>query len=79
MKLIARTWRGLYVQTSQGALYYVPTDGTTGYPVDYVEIEARSLRRRALELRQEGRRLRAKRYRRAARRLERLAAQAPAA
>jgi hypothetical protein len=75
MRFIARALRGLYFWHPQHGLYYCPADGTPGYPVAYVGIEARSLRERAAELRasqQIGRARLARRLDRAAAALEEL-------
>ncbi|MBL8798734.1 MAG: hypothetical protein JNM56_32880 [Planctomycetia bacterium] len=69
MRFVAKALRGLYVWHPRHGLYYCPADGTPGYPVAYIAIEARSLRERAAELRA-GQRLDRHRL---ARRLERAA------
>lgn len=51
MRYLARSLKGLYVLHPAHGVYYVPADGTPGYPVAYIGIEARSLRERAAELR----------------------------
>ncbi|MBL8796687.1 MAG: hypothetical protein JNM56_22485 [Planctomycetia bacterium] len=72
MRFIARTVRGLYVQAAAGMAFYVPQDGTPGYPVSYLAIEARSQRERAAEYRADGNHLMARRLRKAAKALEAL-------
>jgi len=74
MRFIAKTVRGYYVQTFQAEVYYVPADGTVGYPVCYLAIEARSQRERAAEYRAEGNRIMARRLLKAAKALENAAA-----
>lgn len=72
MQFIALSIRGLYVWHPQHGLYWCPSDHSAGYPVAYIGIEARSLRNRAAELREDGKRRLARRLGRAAAALEAL-------
>jgi len=79
MRFVARTVRGLYVQAAAGTVFYVPQDGTPGYPVAYLSIEARSQRERAAAFKADGNRLMARRLIKAAKALESLLRSEPVA
>ena len=72
MRYLAKTVRGHYVQAAAWTVYYVPADGSHGYPVAYLAIEARSQRERAAEYRADGNRIMARRLLKAAKALEAL-------
>jgi hypothetical protein len=79
MRFIAKTGRGLYVQDSKGCVYWMASDGTPGYPVCYLAIEARSQRERAAEYKADGNRIMARRLLKAAKALEALLKAEPTA